>query len=325
MKFSSAIIIAVMVAFIGGAVFYSVPQPMADLPTPTPTLSSSPPPPTNIISFEEAVESVSKGVWAGRWKGVISSRFYPDFTSEPFVTRDGMSSGYLLWRTSDGALWEFSNSTGEVYGMVAKHDGLSDKDEYYVWEITLYDGTDYYVDARDGKLLDLQAPRIPGIVSFSTALRILNAPEKRFRLWNVTEYKRIADYQDRYGGPYESPDGSVQGHRLWRVSNGTMYEAPAVFIQDTRNMVLYIEVPGDNEEYNVWELKTKDKLYYIDARDGAILLVLPIEPASSSPPASPPPDLPTQPSSPTLDIFVAFLIGITGVAVLILILKRACR
>ena len=60
------------------------------------------------------------------------------------------------------------------------------------------------------------------------------------------------------------------------------------FIRDIRGKVLYIEVPDDREEYNVWDITTDNNVYYIDARNGIIRLILgetPLPPSTKLLPA----------------------------------------
>jgi hypothetical protein len=41
-----------------------------------------------------------------------------------------------------------------------------------------------------------------------------------------------------------------------------------------RGKVIIIEAPDDKEEYNIWEITTKDKIFYIDSRNGVIRFIL---------------------------------------------------
>ena len=68
----------------------------------------------------------------------------------------------------------------------------------------------------------------------------------------------------------EAAGGRVKGHLLWRVSNGTFYETWLPFVSDPGKEILYIEVLEDRETYNVWEITTEDKIYYVDAGNGVI-------------------------------------------------------
>jgi len=108
------------------------------------------------------------------------------------------------------------------------------------------------------------------VLTFETAVRVVYAPQKRIEEWKVQEYKRIGDFESE---PFETLDGLVKGHLLWRASNGTLYEVWLPHTRYTIGKVLYIEVPDDREEYNVWEITTENNVYYIDARNGIIRLI----------------------------------------------------
>jgi hypothetical protein len=66
----------------------------------------------------------------------------------------------------------------------------------------------------------------------------------------------------------------VKGHLLRRASNGTLYEVQFPSITYTIGKVAIIEDPDDKEEYNIWEITTEDKIFYIDSRNGIIRLIL---------------------------------------------------
>jgi len=109
--------------------------------------------------------------------------------------------------------------------------------------------------------------------------------KKKIEEWRVQEYKRIGDFES---DPFKTPDGLMKGHLLWRVSNGTLYEVQPPFIRHTVRKVLYIEVPDDREEYNVWEITTENQVFYIDARNGIICLIreeIPLPPPTKLIPA----------------------------------------
>jgi len=248
-----------IVVVLGGVFFYAWFTP----PTPTPT-----PTPVQMISLEEAVEFALKGGEV-KWE-FTEYRWLGEFEGEPLVTPDGLLEGRLEWRVSNGTLYEAEYPSGKVRGEVERFTGVEDTEEYYVWSIILMDGSSRHIDARNGQLLSFFPSRVPGILTFQTAARIVYAPQKRVEEWRVQEYKRIGDFESE---PFETPDGLVKGHLLWRVSNGTLYEVQPPFILDTIGRVLYIEAPDDNEEYNVWEITTENNIYYIDARNGIIRLI----------------------------------------------------
>ena len=256
-----------IVVVLGGVFFYAWFTP----PTPTPT-----PTPVEMISFEEAVECALKGGKL-RWVEFSEYRWLEEFEGEPFVTPDGLVEGYFEWRASNGTLYEAEYPNGKVRGKVEHFTGVEDTEEYYVWTITLKDGMRAWIDARNGELLSLSPSRVPGVLTFNTAVRVVYAPQKRIEEWRVQGYKRIGDFEFE---PFETPDGLVKGHLLWRASNGTHYEVLLPFIRDIRGKVLYIEAPDDIEEYNVWEITTENNLYYIDARNGIIRLILGLPTAS---------------------------------------------
>jgi len=222
-----------------------------------------------MISFEEAVEYALKG-GETRWK-FSEYRWLKEFEGEPFVTLDGLVEGYLEWRANNGTLYEAEYPSGRVGGEVERFTGVEDTEEYYVWMTTLKDGMRVWIDARNGGLLSLSPSRVPGLLTFKTAVNIVHAPQKEVEECVVREYKRIGDFEFE---PHETPDGLMKGHLLWRASNGTHYEVQLPFIRDIRGKVLYIEAPDDKEEYNVWEITTENKVYYIDARNGIIRLII---------------------------------------------------
>jgi len=221
------------------------------------------------VEVEEAVECALKGGEA-KWK-FSEYRWLGEFEGEPFVTPDGLVEGRLEWLARNGTLYEAEYPNGKVRGEVERFTGIEDTEEYYVWKIILMDGASCHIDARDGEPLSFFPSRIPGVLTFETAVRIIYAPQKRIEQWRVHEYKRIEDFKSE---PFKTPDGAVKGHLLWRISNGTLYEVQPPFICHTIREVLYIEAPDDREEYNMWEIATESNVYYIDARNGIILLIL---------------------------------------------------
>ena len=245
-----------------GYVGYALYAPSETVPTP---------PPVQMISFEEAVECALKGKW--RVDGWIEGHYegLGEFEGEPFVTPGGLVAGHLEWHVSNGTLYEAEYPSGKVHGEVERFTEVEDTDEYYVWQIILMDSAVCHVDARSGEVLSRFPSRVPNVVAFKTAVRIVYAPQKRIEEWKVQEYKRIGDFESE---PYETSDGLVKGHLLWRASNGTLYEVQPPFITSTIGKVLYIEAPDDTEEYNVWEMTTEDNICYIDARNGIVRLIL---------------------------------------------------
>ena len=225
---------------------------------------------TSLISFEEAAAVLIGG--SPKWIGFGTYRNLGSFEGEPFVTEDGLTIGYFEWRASNGTLYEAEYPSGKVYGEVEVFSGMEEEtEEYYVWNIILMDGRKRWVDARNGDRLCDMPTRVPGVLTFSTATRIIDAPKKTVEEWDVKTYERIGEFE---GSGHETNDGLVKGHLLWRVSNGTFYQVWSPFISDPGNKILYIEVPEDTENYNVWEIITEDKTYYIDARNGVIKLIL---------------------------------------------------
>jgi len=274
------LIALVIVGIIIGYIGYTLYAPSGTVPTPTATPTPTPTP-VQMISFEEAVECALKG---GEPKWRFSEwRWLGKFEGEPFVTPDGLVAGHVEWRVSNGTLYEAEYPSGKVRGEIERFTGVEDTEEYYVWNIILMDGSSRHVDARNGELLSISPSRVPGVLTFETAVRVVYAPQKRVGEWRVQEYKRMGDFESE---PYETPDGLVKGHLLWRASNGTLYEVWLPFIRDIRGKVLYIEAPDDVEEYNVWEITTDavpPLIYYIDARNGIIRLIGPTKPFPTKP------------------------------------------
>ena len=240
------------------------------------------PVPTSLISFEEAVEYAlnlsTEGHFEWRPWNYSEYLFTGELQGEPAVTENGLLTGYLEWHASDGRLYqaEYPSDANmppkpSILGEVERFVGGEDVEEYYVWRITLMDGGVVWVDAQNGDILQISSSRVPGVLNFGTALRIIDAPSKK--VVEVAQgYKRLGNFE---GEGYESTDGRVRGHLLWRVSNGTLYEVWLPFNSYPRKEIFYIEVPEDREEYNMWEITTEDKVYYIDARNGIIKLLLP--------------------------------------------------
>jgi len=271
---AAAIILTVAVAIAGAAYYLTLPAPSLS-PTQTPT----PTPPT-LISFEEAVEyalnlgTVGHFVW--RPWNYSEHRSTGELQGEPAVTENGLLTGYLEWRASDGRLYQAeypsdANATmpprPSILGEVEHFVGGEDVKEYYVWRIRLMDGAVVWVDAQNGDILSDFSSRCPGILSFETAARVINAPQKTIEEWSVQKYERIADYESE---GQETPDGLVKGHLLRRLGNGTLYEVHLPFENYLVKKVLMIEAPEDTEEYNIWEITAEKKSYYIDARNGII-------------------------------------------------------
>lgn len=226
---------------------------------------------TSFISLEEAAAVLIRE--APKWSGFSGYRDTGSFEGEPFVTQDGMAVGYFEWRASNGTLYEAEYPSGKVYGEVEVFSGMAEEtEEYYVWRIQLMDEEIRWVDARNDDFLYRFESRTPGVLTFSTAVRIIDAPEKTVDEWDVKKYERIEDYENP---ERETNDRQVKGHLLWRVSNGTFYEVWSLSVSDPGKKILYIDVPEDKENYNVWEITTEDKIYCIDARNGVIKLILP--------------------------------------------------
>jgi len=257
-----ALVIAGMICGIVGYILYA---PSGTVPTPTPTSELTP---VQMISFERAVECALKEGEA-RWK-FSEYRGLGEFEGEPFVTPDGLVAGHLEWRANNGTLYEAEYPSGKIYGEIERFTGVEDTEEYYVWNIILMDGSSRHIDARNGELLSISPSRVPGVLTFETAVRVVYAPQKRIEEWKVQKYKRIGDFESE---PFETLDELVKGHLLWRASNGTLYEVWLPHTRYTIGKVLYIEVPDDREEYNVWEITTGNNVYYIDARNGIIRLI----------------------------------------------------
>ena len=234
------------------------------------TLNFAIPTPTSVqVDFEEAVGRALVSSSIGKWS-VGEYRWLGEFEGEPFVTSDGLVEGFFEWRASNGTLYEAEYPSGEVYGEIERFTGVEDTEEYYVWGIVFMDGSSRHVDARSGEVLSLSPSRTPDLLTFEAAVRITRAPQRKVDEWNVQRYERLGFELE----PHETPDGLVKGHLLWRVGNGTLFEVQIPSIQHAIGRVLYIEDPNDVEEYNVWEITNGDNVYYIDARDGTIRLIL---------------------------------------------------
>ena len=262
------------------ALAYGVQSAKLPVSTSTPTIRTLTPKPTSLIRFEEAVEYALNPRGPPRWETVSEYRWLSAFEGNPFVTPDGLEEGYFEWRASNGTLYEAEYPTGKVHGKIEQFTGVKDAEEYYVWMIELKDGAICHIDARSGDFLDIAPSRTPGVLAFTTAARIINAPQKRVEEWKFQEYKRIGKFEFE---PFKTPDGLVEGRLLWRTSDGTLYEVYPPFVCDTSRKALYIEVPDDKDQYNVWEITAAEKVYYIDGRNGTIRLVLPTHPTKLLP------------------------------------------
>ena len=133
------------------------------------------------ISFEEAVEHASKG-GEPKWK-FSEYRWLGEFEGGPFVTPDGIVEGRLEWRASNGTLYEAEYPSGKIHGEIERFTGVEDTEEHYVWKITLMDGAVCYIDARNGEYLSFFPSRVPGVLTFKTAVRIVYAPQKTIEEW----------------------------------------------------------------------------------------------------------------------------------------------
>ena len=275
-KFLFILIVASIIAI----AVYGIQSAKLPILTPTPTVPISTPKPASLISFEEAVEYALNPRGPPRWETVSECRWLSGFEGKPFVTPDGLEEGYLVWRASNGDLYEAEYPSGKVHERIEQFIGAKDTEEYYVWRIELKDGIPCYIDARNGELLICGLTRVPGVLTFKTAARIVYAPQKKVEEWKVQEYQRVGNFEFE---PHKTPDGLVKGHLLWRASNGTLYEVEPPSILDTSRKVLYIKVPEDREEYNLWEITTEENIYYIDARNGIIRLTLPTHPTKLLP------------------------------------------
>lgn len=179
-----------------------------------------------------------------------------------------------------------------------------------MWRNTLFgelvggDGTTFHVDARNGDLLFMLPTRVPGIISFETAQRVIEAPEKQIDLWDIKSYERITTVD----GGGQTPDSMTRGRLLWRAGNGTLYKVGYPHISDVGGVAWYIEAPEDTEDYHVWELITEDQIYVIHASLGIIKLMFPYpEPTAS-------------PSSPGLEnTWYVVIVVITVIAIIIVL------
>ena len=240
-------------------------------PYPTPTEPKSP---LGILTFEQAVvasENYGPGKW--NWSGYQRTN---SFETPPIVTPDGLVAGYLEWN-QNGMLFEAVYPSGQVKTMIEHFDGLNDSAEYYIWALTLADYTRVWIDARNGDFLAEQYPREPGLLQFDVAVRVTEAPQPKMNLWDVINYEPSANYT-WLSGSYQT-DGTNLGHFLLRNPDGTFTEdlipiGPVPTVGPTPSPVLLIKVSNDTETYNVWEITTTTKTYYIDERDGAIRYVV---------------------------------------------------
>ena len=275
------LVLLVVASVIVIALAYGVQWAKLPFSTPTPTTPTSTPKPTSLITFEEAVECALKPRGEMRWMSFSEYRWLNAFEGKPFVTPDGLEEGYFEWRASDGTLYEAEYPSGKVRGEIERFTGAKDTEEYYVWMIELKDGAIGHIDARNGDFLDIAPSRTPGVLAFATAARIVYAPQKRVEEWKVQEYQRVGNFEFE---PHKTPDGLVKGHLLWRTSDGTLYEVEPPFILDTSRKVLYVKVPEDRDEYNLWEITAEENVYYIDARNGIIRHTLPTHPLPTTHP-----------------------------------------
>lgn len=82
-----------------------------------------------------------------------------DYESEGEETPDGLVKGHLLWRLSNGTLYEVHlPHTQNLIRKVLSIEAPEDTEEYNVWEITA-EKKGYYIDARNGiirYIIDLQ-------------------------------------------------------------------------------------------------------------------------------------------------------------------------
>jgi len=91
------------------------------------------------------------------------------FEGKPFVTPDGLEEGYLVWRASNGDLYETEYPSGKVRERIEQFIGAKDTEEYYVWRIELKDGIVCYIDARNG-VICLTLPTHPFVPTHPTKL-----------------------------------------------------------------------------------------------------------------------------------------------------------
>lgn len=68
---------------------------------------------------------------------------------------------------------------GKIHGEVERFTGVEDIEEYHVWKIISMDGSPSHIDARSGVLLSRFPSRVPSVLAFETAVRIVHAPQKR--------------------------------------------------------------------------------------------------------------------------------------------------
>ncbi len=276
-------------------------------PYPTPSESGSP---LGILSFEEAVaasESYGPGKW--NWGGY---RLSSSFETPPLVTPDGLVAGQLEWN-QNGTLFEAVYPSGQVKTMIEQFEGLNDSAEYYVWALTLIDHTRVWIDARNGNFLAGLFPRVPGLLQFDVAVRVTEAAQPKTNLWDVITYEPLANYTGR-SGSYQT-DGTNVGHFLLRSPDGTFTEdlipiGPVPTIGPTPTPVLRIKVSNDTEAYNVWEIRTTTKTYYVDERDGAIRYVIAnVDIPNATSTLNPSPSIPEFPSFMVVSIVMAAILA----------------
>jgi parallel beta-helix repeat protein len=285
---------------------------------------------STIMGFTEALDSLENTV--GEQWNILGYSWTNEFTTEPLVAPDGLVNGHLQYYFTNGSLHEAVYPSGEILGLIQQFSVAngSDSEEYYVWCLELMDGKRVFVDARNGDILYTMLARVPGALLFDVAVKITNASQPKIDLWNVTKYERLGDYSLE---AVSTSDGTITGHYLKRTSNGTFYDAdfplgPVPPIVPPKQPILYIQAFNDSDEYNVWEIRTQNYTYYIDARDGSIRYIIAnnelpnATPATTSEPSPAPLHSITLPS---LSIEAAILIAVTVsiiISITAIVLKR---
>jgi hypothetical protein len=171
----------------------------------------------------------------------------------------------LCWYAGNGSIYEAVYPSGEVTGELVRLRSPPPSEAHYLWALLFMDASIAWIDARNGDLLYSLPGRFPGTLYKHAALNVINASQPRMELWHVKKYERIKSA----ALPLEEPASFLW---LWRAANGSLYTIDYPLITDEE--VVRIRVSNDIEEYRIWEVRTETGIYYIDARNGAIRLII---------------------------------------------------
>lgn len=114
----------------------------------------------DIMSFDEAINSVS----SGKWNSIsVSYGVTGGLMQSPFVDENGIT-GILVWLSSNGTFYQLEYPSKKILGKIAESytSDLNPPDGYTFWWLNFGDGEEYWIDVTDGSIIHRTSPRDGG-------------------------------------------------------------------------------------------------------------------------------------------------------------------